>query len=78
MNTQIRKSQTYFHKIYFWTATIHNWLLLLEADENKKLILSSLKKLSDDKLISVYAFVIMPNHMHLIWSQGGMKRKRNS
>ena len=75
MNTQIRKSHTYFHKIYFWTATIHNWLLLLEADENKKLILSSLKKFSDDRLISVYAFVIMPNHMHLIWSQDGMNGK---
>jgi len=46
MNTQIRKSHTYFHKIYFWTATIHNWLLLLEADENKKLILFSMVRVS--------------------------------
>ena len=75
MDTQIRKSNTTLDKIYFWTATIHNWLLLLEADENKKLILSSLKKLSDDKLISVYAFIIMPNHMHLIWSQDEMNGK---
>ena len=75
MNTQIRKSHTYFHKIYFWTATIHNWLPLLQANENKELILSSLKKLSDVKLISLYAFVIMPNHIHLIWSQHGMNGK---
>ena len=75
MDTQIGKSCTYFNKIYFWTATIHNWLSLLEANENKELILSSLKKLSDDRLISVYAFVIMPNHIHLIWSQHGMNGK---
>lgn len=75
MNIQIRKSFTSFHKIYFLTATIHNWLLFLETGEKKELILSSLKKISDDKLISVYAFVIMPNHIHLIWSQDGMNGK---
>ena len=60
VNTQIRKSYTELSKIYFWTATIHDWLHLLEPEENKKVIISSLKKLSDDKLISVYAFIIMP------------------
>ena len=57
------------------TATVHDWLPLLEPDKNKEVIISSLKKLSDDKLISVYAFVIMPNHIHLIWSQDGMNGK---
>ncbi len=75
MNTQIRKSYTELSKIYFWTATIHNWLPLLESDTNKKIIVNSLKKLSDDKIISVYAFVIMPNHIHLIWSQDGLNGK---
>ena len=55
-DTQIRKSYTELNKIYFRTATIHDWLPLLEPEENKKVIISSLKKLSDDKLISVYAF----------------------
>ena len=75
MNTQIRESYTELSKIYFWTATIHDWLPLLESEENKKIITSSLKKLSDDNLISVYAFVIMPNHIHLVWSQDGMNGK---
>ena len=75
MNAQIRKSYTELTKIYFWTATIHQWLPLLEQEENKKIIINSLKKLSDDKLISVYAFIIMPNHVHLIWSQDGMNGK---
>lgn len=69
MELHQRKSYTALSKIYFWTATIHKWYPLLESDQNKKLIISSLKKLSDDKLITVYAFVIMPNHIHLIWSQ---------
>ena len=75
MNTQIRKSYTELNKIYFWTATIHDWLHLLEPAENKKVILSSLKKLSDEKLISVYSFIIMPNYIHLMWSQDGMNGK---
>src|SRR6202142_3814852 len=50
VNTQIRKSYTELNKIYFWTATIHDWLSLLEPEENKKVIIGSLKKLSDDKL----------------------------
>ncbi len=75
MNTSIRKSYTAIYTIYFWTATIHNWLPLLEPKENKQVIINSLKKLSDDNLISVYAFVVMPNHIHLLWSQDGMNGK---
>ena len=69
MSLHQRKSYTALSKTYFWTATIHKWYPLLEPDENKKLLISSLKKLSEDKLITVYGFVIMPNHIHLIWSQ---------
>ena len=75
MAIQQRKSYTALSKIYFWTATIHKWYPLLETNENKDLIISSLKKLSDDKLITVYAFVIMPNHIHLIWSQDAANGK---
>jgi hypothetical protein len=57
-----RKSHTDLGKIYFWTATIHKWHGLLRANENKQIILDSLKYLSDKGLITVYAFVIMPTH----------------
>ena len=67
METQQRKSHTSLGKIYFWTATIYKWLHLLEDDRSKHLIVSYIKKLSDEKLITAYAFVIMPNHIHLIW-----------
>jgi len=63
---QQRKSHTSIGEIYFWTATIHKWMHLMEDDLNKKLIVDYLKKLSDEGMITVYAFVIMPNHIHLI------------
>jgi hypothetical protein len=47
VNTQIRKSYTEINKIYFRTATIHDWLPAPEP-KNKKVIISSLKKLSGD------------------------------
>ena len=56
-------------KIYFWTATINKWFNLLQSDKNKQLIVDSLKYLSDGKYITIYAFVIMPNHIHIIWKQ---------
>lgn len=41
----------------------------------KKVITRSLKRLSDEEKISVYGFVIMPNHMHLIWKQNRLNGK---
>jgi len=40
---------------------------LLKEQEYKDIIINSLKHLSEKKLFKVYAFVIMPNHIHLIW-----------
>jgi len=54
-------------KIYFFTATILNWRKLLAPDKYKQMIVDSLKHLVDKQKIAVYAFVVMPNHIHLIW-----------
>ena len=54
-------------RIYFWTATINNWHRLLDNDTFKLIITDSLAYLSDKDKIDVFAFVIMPNHIHLIW-----------
>jgi REP element-mobilizing transposase RayT len=56
-----------FGEVYFWTSTIHQWKHLLKSDEIKELITSSLSNLSLRKKIAVYGFVIMPNHIHLLW-----------
>ena len=53
--------------VYFFTAINLNWIKLLEDDEHKKIVTGSLKFLSDNKRIKVIGFVIMPNHIHLIW-----------
>ena len=52
---------------YFYTATILNWHHLLKSDRYKDIIMSSLRHLVQRGKIKVYAFVIMPNHIHLIW-----------
>ena len=40
---------------------------LLEHDKYKDIIINSLLFLVEDKRIKLYAFVIMPDHLHLIW-----------
>lgn len=55
------------NELYFFTATISNWKQLLKPDKYKDIIIESLKNLVDRKKIAVYGFVIMPNHIHLIW-----------
>ena len=74
-STDVRKSQMDIARLYFWTATINNWNKLLEQDELKEIIISSLKYLSANKKIEVYAFVIMPNHVHFIWQLMKMNGK---
>lgn len=62
-----RKSYIETGKIYFWTATIHKWHKLLLNDCYKEVIIQSLEYLSKNGKTDVFAFVIMPNHIHLIW-----------
>ena len=51
----------------FFTATIHEWKNLLKPDKYKDTIVKSMEFLVNDDRIKVYAFVIMINHIHLIW-----------
>ena len=62
----IRKSHIEIHKIYFWTCTIYQWKSLLEKDKYKELVKLCLEELVEKKLATIYAYVIMPNHIHLI------------
>ena len=64
-----RKSHIEMNRTYFFTASIHQWIPLLDSTENKELIVNYLKELSGKKLIKVYGFVIMPTHVHFIWQQ---------
>ena len=51
----------------YFTATNLEWKKLLQPDKYKDIITDSLRFLVEDKRIILYAFVIMINHIHLIW-----------
>jgi putative transposase len=54
------------YPIYF-TATILDWKKLLQPDKYKDIIISSLRYLVENQRIKLNAFVLMSNHIHLIW-----------
>jgi REP element-mobilizing transposase RayT len=51
----------------FFTATILSWKKLLQPDKYKQIIADSLNFLVQDGRVWVYGFVIMPNHIHVLW-----------
>ena len=53
--------------IFFFTATNLQWKKLLAEDIHKQIITDSLRFLVKEGRIKVTGFVIMPNHIHLIW-----------
>ncbi|MBX7046280.1 MAG: transposase [Ignavibacteria bacterium] len=53
--------------LYFFTATILEWKHLLVKDKYKDIIIESLKFLHKNNKVKIFAFVIMPNHIHLVW-----------
>src|SRR5665811_319590 len=54
-------------RLYFFTTTILQWRMLFKPDKYKNIIVKSLTYLVLKHKISVYGFVIMPNHIHLLW-----------
>jgi putative transposase len=60
----------------FFTATILEWKQLLKEDKYKDIIINSFRFLVTYNRVRIYSFVIMPNHLHLIWQiQPGHKRQ---
>lgn len=51
----------------FYTATILNWQPLLQQNKYKDIIIESLQFCVKENKVKLYAFVIMSNHIHLIW-----------
>jgi putative transposase len=73
-----RKSYIEIGEVFFWTATINQWQKLLLHEEYKEVVISSLEYLSNAGKIDVYAFVIMPNHIHLIWKTNELNGKETA
>ncbi len=61
--------------IYFYTVAILDWVPLLKSEKFKKIVLNSLIHLVNERKIKVYGFVIMPNHIHIIWECIEMNKK---
>jgi len=60
----------------FFTATIYEWKHLLKPDKYKTVLTESLSFLVEERRVWVYAFVILSNHMHMIWqTREGHKRE---
>jgi hypothetical protein len=54
--------------MYFFTATINSWQKLLKENTFKQIILDSLYWMHHEKRAQINGFVIMPNHIHLLWT----------
>ena len=62
--------------IIFYTATILEWKHLLKNDKYKNIVIESLQFCVADIRVLIFGFVIMPNHIHLLWSmRDGMKQE---
>jgi len=73
----MRNSKMFLNEVYFWTNTVKDWKHLLKPDKYKQLILDTWKNLVEKEQIAVYAFVIMPNHLHMIWQMLGEHRRED-
>jgi len=60
---------------YFYTASIVDWIPLLQQEKFKLILVKSLEHLVKKRKIKVYGFVIMPNHIHFIWENVALNGK---
>jgi putative transposase len=51
----------------YFTATNLEWKKLLQPDKYKDIVISSMKFLVKERRVKIFSFVIMDNHIHLIW-----------
>jgi REP element-mobilizing transposase RayT len=72
-----RKSHQSFNEVYFWTSVIKDWKHLLENDGMKMIIIQSFQWLVQHELVYIYGYVIMPNHIHVLWEQLKMNGKKS-
>ena len=63
--------------IQFFTAVCTEWLPLLESIECKDVIIKALRHRVQTKQVGVAGFVIMPNHIHIIWRMAAETKREN-
>jgi putative transposase len=61
----------------FITITCLEWKPILDNDLFKDVVVNSLKFLTRQNRISVFAFVVMNNHLHMIWQMLGDHKRED-
>ena len=51
----------------FFAATNLEWKKLLKPGKYKNIVISSMQFIVKDRRVKIFFFVIMKNHLHLIW-----------
>ncbi|CAN5626719.1 hypothetical protein BH10BAC3_BH10BAC3_28930 [soil metagenome] len=72
-----RQGQMEDYHVYFFTETINEFRHLLHDDAYKLIVIESLQWLVKAGLLTISAYVIMPNHIHLIWRIEKMNGKES-
>ena len=54
--------------MYFITSTIKDWIHLLAKSEFMDIVIQSLRFLVERKSIRLHGYVLMPNHIHTIYT----------
>ena len=60
----------------FFTATIQEWKHLLKENKYKNIIVNSLKFFVAEGQVTINGFVVMNNHLHIIWQSKGNNSKK--
>ena len=60
---------------HFITGTIVNWLPLFSNPDITSILLKSLTYLQDENRLTIYAYVIMENHFHIIASSKELSKE---
>ncbi|MEJ8817425.1 transposase [Lacibacter sp. H407] len=55
------------HHPQFITITNLNWLPVLENEYHKQIVIEAIQRRVNIEQVTVFGFVIMPNHLHCIW-----------
>jgi len=60
---------------YFLTCTVVNWIPIFASPAVTQVVLDSLTFLRENERMTVYAYVIMENHLHLIASSNDLTKE---
>ena len=76
-NPYKRQGQMDYLQSYFYTDAIFEHNHLLSNDDFKMVVINSWKYLVDNGKIKIYGYVIMPNHIHLLWQMLDLNGKES-